>query len=263
MRPSRYYACDCLRTLIGAGGWDYFRVGGDRLKAYAGAFELVEVNSTFYGYPSEKAVSGWRARVPDDFEFSVRCNRELTHGERMRPSERSLECLRRMTAVCRTLRSKVLVLQTPASFVPDEMTGKNVRDLLGSAGLGNLRLAWELRCGTARVPHSLLGTMSDLGVVHCADLSREGPAYPSDILYTRLFGKGFHNIHRFSDEELEEVDGRGRGSGAMLAFFVMHGTRMYMDAARLKLYRETGEFPRAPGVDGASGDRRGMARPCL
>ncbi|MCW3977383.1 MAG: DUF72 domain-containing protein, partial [Candidatus Bathyarchaeota archaeon] len=68
------------RYLIGAGGWAYFRVPGlHPLKAYSKAFNFVEVNSTFYETPNVKLVESWRKLVPPDFEFTVRCNKALTH----------------------------------------------------------------------------------------------------------------------------------------------------------------------------------------
>ena len=68
------------KFLIGTGGWAYFRIPGvDPLEAYSRAFNFVEVNSTFYEIPKMKMVESWRKKVPKDFEFSVRCNKTITH----------------------------------------------------------------------------------------------------------------------------------------------------------------------------------------
>ena len=85
--------------------------------------------------------------------------------------------------------------------------------------------------------------MRDLNITHCIDLSKEEPVYTTDILYTRLFGKGSHTIYQFDDEELKSIDektAKGDHKKAVLSF---HGVKMYKDAARLKIYRQTGEFP--------------------
>jgi len=37
-----------VETLIGTGGWSYFNVPDDRLRAYSKAFKTVEVNSTIF-----------------------------------------------------------------------------------------------------------------------------------------------------------------------------------------------------------------------
>jgi len=66
-----------LRVLVGVGGWAYLPVEGDKLKACSGLYDFVEVNSTFYMYPSLSTVRSWRRRVPQDFEFTVKCHRDV------------------------------------------------------------------------------------------------------------------------------------------------------------------------------------------
>jgi hypothetical protein len=76
------------------------------------------------------------------------------------------------------------------------------------------------------------------------DLSKgEEPAYESDILYTRLFGKGKHNIYQPTDEELAEIDNRILTSKAAKASVSIHFLKMNKDAARLKVYKRTSKFP--------------------
>jgi uncharacterized protein YecE (DUF72 family) len=46
-----------INYLVGTGGWAYFQVPGKpSLKAYSEVFNFVEVNSTFYEYPSQRTV---------------------------------------------------------------------------------------------------------------------------------------------------------------------------------------------------------------
>ena len=61
-----------MQVLTGCGGWGYFNVPGDRLKAYSGAYVFVETNSTFYSIPKVEEARSWRERVPPDFEFTVK-----------------------------------------------------------------------------------------------------------------------------------------------------------------------------------------------
>jgi hypothetical protein len=70
------------------------------------------------------------------------------------------------------------------------------------------------------------------------------PAYESDVLYTRLFGKGDHNVYQPTDEELAEVDSRAMSTNSQKIVMSFHFVRMYKDAARLKVYKQTGMFPR-------------------
>jgi uncharacterized protein YecE (DUF72 family) len=241
-----------VEILIGTGGWSYFNVPSDRLRAYSKAFKTVEVNSTFYRVPPLSQVEGWRRRVPERFEFTVRCNRRLTRGLQFDPLDSSLEVFYQMKQVCSILKARILHVQTPSAFeLDDERIGK-VADFLSSIRLSDLRLAWEVRSPPSPGRQKLLRILEKHDVIHSVDPSRETPAYDSDIIYSRLFGKGVHNIYQFANDELREIDGKVKASGAARAYLSFHGTRMYKDAARISIYEATGTFPkvtRGIGVD--------------
>lgn len=224
---------------IGAGGWAYFRVPEiDSLAAYAKAFDFVEVNSTFYTNPSIEMVRSWRRRVSDDFMFSVRCHKDLTHKYFLSPSRESHEILASSLRICSELRAEILHIQTPASFNPEGKL-KDIRDLFSSIDLSAVKLAWEVRGHMAKGTTEL---MHDLGIIHCTDISKEMPLTDSGILYTRLFGHGKHNLYQFDDAEMLDIDAKIREKNLEKAYLTFHGARMYSDAARLKVYKKTGEF---------------------
>ncbi len=50
----------------------------ERLRYYAEQFPLVEVDSSYYGLPSEKNAGLWVERTPDNFTFDVKAFRMLT-----------------------------------------------------------------------------------------------------------------------------------------------------------------------------------------
>jgi uncharacterized protein YecE (DUF72 family) len=226
---------------IGAGGWAYFNVPGtDSLTAYSKAFDFVEVNSTFYTTPSIEMVRSWRRRVPDDFMFSVRCHKDLTHKYLLSPCKESYEILSKSLHICRELRAEILHIQTPPSFNPDEKL-KDIKDLLASVDFASVRLAWEIR---GRIGQGTIELMRDLGVIHCTDISREMPAVESDIMYTRLFGHGEHNLYQFDDAELLEIDRRVKDKKLAEAYLTFHGAKMYSDTARLKVYEKSETFPK-------------------
>nr|WP_255703479.1 DUF72 domain-containing protein [Lysobacter sp. GX 14042] len=51
---------------------------------YATRFSVVEVNSTFYRLHLPRTFERWAATVPDDFRFSVKMPRSITHEARLR-----------------------------------------------------------------------------------------------------------------------------------------------------------------------------------
>jgi uncharacterized protein YecE (DUF72 family) len=241
--------------LIGTGGWAYFRVPGlGSLTAYSRIFNFVEVNSTFYQIPLLKEVEKWRRHVPPDFKFSVRAHQSITHLYKLQPVEETFEAFERMNQICSTLDAEVMHLQVPPSFELTETSITNFHSLLSSVSLRKLRLALEIRgVRSSQLPPELLKTMQEYNIVHCTDLSRaEMPAYESDMLYTRLFGKGKHNVYQPTDEELVEIDKKASSGKSEKIVMSFHFVRMYKDAARLKTYKQTGQFPmvtRSTGLD--------------
>jgi len=240
------------KLLVGTGGWAYFAVPGlDPLQAYSRAFNFVEVNSTFYEYPDPALVRSWRRRVPRNFQFAVRCHRDLTHRLRLQPSERAHEVLQRMVSICRVLGSRVMHIQTPPGMRFNHSTIEGIRELLSSEDLRGIRVAWEPRRLSGRaLGAEMVELIRDMGMIHCVDISKQDPQVESDVLYSRLFGRGKQNIYQFSDEELREIRGKAVKPGIKVAVLAFHGVKMYSDAARLKSYVKTGEFPMATGSTG-------------
>lgn len=242
------------KYLIGAGGWAYFQVPGMHpLAAYSRAFDFVEVNSTFYETPSLKLVESWRKLVPPKFEFAVRCNKALTHKHKFQPTTEAFEALEKMTTICSTLKAEILHLQTPATFQPTKTNAELIRNFFSSVDLKGIRVALELRGAKQPLNSDLVKTMQDYNMIHCADLSKdEKPAYKSDILYSRFFGKGPHNIYQPTDEELRKIDQKASKGDHRTVAVSFHFVRMYKDAARFKIYKQTGKFPTVTNSTGLS-----------
>lgn len=85
------------RCIIGTSGWSYDHWQGifypenlksaDRLRYYASQFESVEINNSFYRLPSEEAFIKWKETVPENFIFSIKGSRYITHMKKLKNSE--------------------------------------------------------------------------------------------------------------------------------------------------------------------------------
>jgi uncharacterized protein YecE (DUF72 family) len=64
-----------VRRLLPARGQD----PTERLQFYAQNFPIVEVDSTYYGLPSERNAALWVERTPDDFTFDLKAFALFTH----------------------------------------------------------------------------------------------------------------------------------------------------------------------------------------
>ena len=50
---------------------------------YCEHFKTLELNVTFYRFPTEEMLKGWYRRSPDDFSFSVKAPRLITHYKKL------------------------------------------------------------------------------------------------------------------------------------------------------------------------------------
>jgi uncharacterized protein YecE (DUF72 family) len=99
----------------------------EMLETYARVFETVEVDSTFYAIPSETTLENWYKRTPDEFTFSLKLPREITHEHLLQASSFDVldEFCERILALKEKLAS--VLVQLPPQF---DTGGANVRSLL-------------------------------------------------------------------------------------------------------------------------------------
>ena len=77
--------------LIGTSGWSYNEWAGvfypssstNKLSFYSKVYNTAEIDSTFYAFPSKGLVLGWARYTPDNFVFSVKLPRLLTHEKKL------------------------------------------------------------------------------------------------------------------------------------------------------------------------------------
>lgn len=220
-------------VFTGCGGWGYFKVPGNRLQAYARAYDFVETNSTFYRKPTEQQVRTWRATVPAGFEFTVKANSVLTHDEALRPTARAFKAYDRMRHVCRELGASVLVLQTAPGF---DTSPRDVKDLFTSVDTNGITLVWEPR---GKNSPTYLTLARDLGMTPSVDISIQEPPPGEDVLYTRIFGPD--RTYDIPGDCIKKIDENLKASGAKKAYVTFHGSKMYKDAARFLVYRKDGK----------------------
>ena len=86
---------------IGTSGWHYDHwterfypkeiKANDRLAFYAGHFNAVEINNTFYNLPSAKTIREWRETVPKGFLFAAKASRYITHMKKLKDPREATE----------------------------------------------------------------------------------------------------------------------------------------------------------------------------
>ena len=103
-----------MPLLIGTSGWSYDEwvgpfYGDERgmLRRYVEVFPTVEVNSTFYRYPTSRLVRGWYRAAPPGFVYAVKLPRVITHEKWLRLREGVEEDLERFLDLLRPLAEKL------------------------------------------------------------------------------------------------------------------------------------------------------------
>lgn len=61
------------------------------LEYYAGVFNTVEVNNTFYRFPKDEVLENWRDTAPADFNFTLKGSRYITHMKKLNDVEDSIQ----------------------------------------------------------------------------------------------------------------------------------------------------------------------------
>ena len=119
----------------------------DELAYYAEHFDTVEINSTFYGQPKASVAQSWVDRTPEDFEFSLKLFRQLTHLDGGRVPQLDGACIdeyrRGVDPLARAGKLGAVLAQFPPSFKQSPESLGYLDELLGR--LEEYPIAVELR----------------------------------------------------------------------------------------------------------------------
>ena len=119
----------------------HFPTEGSGLTRYASTFDFVEVNVTFYRAVREATFASWAEQTPEDFLFSVKLNRAVTHAARLSTNARLEEALAPMRALGDKLAAVLVQLPPSLAFDSDRAEAFLVRLRAAYAGM----VAWEPR----------------------------------------------------------------------------------------------------------------------
>lgn len=216
-------------------------------KKYYETFSLVELNSTFYTYPSPTTVSRWRKNAPKDFEFTVKAHQDISHKYKLRV-DRVAEPFEKIKQVCRMLESKIIVIQTPASFTIDHLN--EAKEFFRSISREDFIVVWETRGPSWESEDGfkrLRDVLSELAVTHVTDPLRLMPAHVSNAAYFRLHGLGERMYYyQYTNDELRALyevvkrfEGLERG-----VYVLFNNLSMFEDAKRFASFIKDGCFPR-------------------
>lgn len=111
-----------------------------RLTYYASLFNSIEINASFYRMPIARTMIKWSNEVPDNFRFSFKLIKEVTHGQKQQFDSRCITSF--MTAISAMPKQGCLLVQLPPKFGPDIV---QLTNLLAELQLYDWPVAVEFR----------------------------------------------------------------------------------------------------------------------
>lgn len=211
------------KITIGCAGWAYRDWIGpfyprtlprrDHLAFYAKFFDFTEVNATFYSLPSLETTRHWAGTTPDEFRFSVKAWRTITH-ERQTRNESVDGLVDQFLARLAPLEAKVatLLFQFPPRFDARESHVVRVRRIL-EAVPADLTPVVEFRHESWFAQEALATLRADFPVVvGTTYIDAVSPHYMSaqGRYYVRLVGDRhlttFARLQRHQHEALRDLD---------------------------------------------------------
>lgn len=201
-----------MGVYIGTSGWSYDHWQGilyphdtakwNRLPYYVPHFQTVELNASFYRWPTTAAFKTWQRRLPPGFLMSVKAPRHLTHTKRLYAPEKWLA---RIKAGWHELGDKraVLLVQLSPKF---EMDYPRLQYFLQEAPAW-MRLAFEFRHPTWH-QESIFHLLENFNAAYCIMSGAQLPCIlrsTASFVYLRLHGPDQHHLYggSYSDADLQ------------------------------------------------------------
>jgi uncharacterized protein YecE (DUF72 family) len=183
--------------MIGCSGWSYRRWVGpfypllsgpeEWLSLYSKVFPVVEIDSTFYGFPDHETIKRWRSSVSDKFKFFPKTPKQITHENRSDGSGVLLNSFIESVSVLGSKLGTVLI-QFPHSFT--YTSGKEwLKSLLEELPSG-FRYAIEFRHNSwfQEYTYSTLRNHEVALVWSEIPYAKVPAALTTDMIYLRLVG---------------------------------------------------------------------------
>lgn len=257
----------------------------EMLRYYAQRFSAVEIDSSYYGVPTEETVRRMGARTPDTFRFCFKAPATVTHAPDTTDGIHSdaRDFRRNLEPLLASGKLGCALVQFPNSFKPGASSERRLRAIVGS--LAGLPLVAEFRHRDWQVAYTS-DLLRELGVGWCnldmpslESLMRPSSDATSPVGYVRFHGRNAAqwwqgtNVTRYAydyapeelvpwTERIAEIEestretyaffnnhaaGKAAGNAEMLEALL---EERYGDAAAASVARPLASLPVQPGLPG-------------
>lgn len=182
---------------IGTSGWHYKHWNGTfypegtpasrQFAEYSKVFDTVELNNSFYHLPAKSTYEKWQEKSPENFLFSVKGSRYITHMKKLLQPR---EALNKFLSHAAELGHKLgpVLFQLPPGW---NINADRLREFLELLPADN-RYAFEFRNTTwyAPVVYEMLHEHNAAFCIYELDNHRSPKKVTADFVYVRLHGPG-------------------------------------------------------------------------
>ncbi len=171
------------------------------LQYYTQYFNTLEVNNTFYRFPSEKLLLGWHQKTPAGFKFTLKANRAITHTRKFHNTE---QLTANFYKLAHLLHEKLLcvLFQLPPFVHKNLELLQRIANQLDTEVLNALEFRHESWWDS-----EVFDYMEEHGLVFCSVSASELPqtlVKTGPAIYVRFHGKNGWYKHFYPDVELKE-----------------------------------------------------------
>lgn len=170
---------------------------------YCQHFNTLELNSSFYRFPSLSALNNWHSKSPAEFKFTVKVNKSITHYRQFNNAIEPLNDFYRL--VREGLKEKLgcVLFQMPPKFSYSEERLEKIFKNLDSSFLNVVEFRHE-----SWWREDIFKELSSKNISFCG---MNHPSLPKDIiantstLYYRFHGDEALYASNYEDKELEQI----------------------------------------------------------
>jgi uncharacterized protein YecE (DUF72 family) len=215
---------------IGTSGWSYAHwkgsfypehlPGSRMLEYYAQRLNCVEINNSFYRLPGQQILQQWYDSTPDNFLFTVKASRYITHMKKLGEPRKTVPVLlNRVSALGDKLGP--ILFQLPPRW---HFNGARLDDFLNTLS-NDFRYVFEFR-DRSWLNEKTLELLSRYAIAFCI-YELDGYLSPkqitTDFIYVRLHGPGGAYLGSYDEQTLagwaEDFSVWARNGQAIYCYF--------------------------------------------
>jgi uncharacterized protein YecE (DUF72 family) len=181
-------------------------------------FNSIEINYSFYRFPTSTSLKAWQSKAPEDFTFSIKVHRSITHYNKLK-QPRSIELWDEFLEIFEPIEERIdfWLFQMPANFKFKPENLERVKSFFSNENIYQ-RIVTQRKAVIEFRDFSWwdevsLEEIEKAGIVFC---SIDAPALPNKILasngvvYLRLHGSERWYAYVYPEQALNEIVSRIR-----------------------------------------------------